>query len=403
MTTSSLTIAPFARPLYVMLKPAGASCNLHCDYCYYLEKKELYQKETEHVLTEELLDLFVRQYFEGQTMSAALFTWHGGEPLLRGLDFYKKALLQQQKYAGGRRVDNTIQTNGVLLTDDWCRFFKDNNFLVGISIDGPEHCHNRYRKTNRGEGAFPLVMKGLERLKKFGVEFNVMATVNDQNVNFPSEVYRFFKAEDCRFIQFSPVTEMLPGGAPAPWNVSPDKWGDFLITVFDEWVANDVGKYFVQHFDATLANWVGEQPGICILSETCGHAGVMEFNGDVYSCDHFVFPDRKLGNIRTTSLTGMMYSDRQFEFGADKRAGLTSRCRNCNYLFACNGECPKNRIVKIESEEYAHNYLCEGYYRYFDHAAPYMEFMKNELLNRRSPANITDVLKRRVDRDRYSL
>ena len=384
---------PFAKPLYVMLKPIGSVCNLRCKYCYYLDKKQFYPEEKRYVMSDEFLELFTRQYIESQTMFDVLFTWHGGETLMRNIDFYKKALFFQQKYAQGKRIDNSIQTNGTLLTDDWCKFFKDNNFLVGISIDGPQHCHDKYRRTADGRPSFVQVMRGLELLKKHGVEYNIMGVVNDYNVDYPLEFYNFFKATDSRFIQFSPIVEVLPDGSPASWNVPSGKWGDFLIAIFDEWVRNDVGEFFIQYFDSTLANWVGENPGSCIWAKTCGHAGVMEFNGDVYSCDHFVYPKNKLGNIRNETLLEMMYSEEQLRFGQEKQSNLSQQCKECEFLFACNGECPKNRILKTPSGE-SMNYLCEGYHKYFKHVAPYMDFMKKELQAQRPPTNIMDEIKK---------
>jgi len=381
------TFAPFARPLYVMLKPAGALCNLRCKYCYYLEKKELYPDSPNFVMTEQLLEKFTEQYIHSQTMPQVLFTWHGGETLMRNIGFYKKALQFQRKYGRGRQIDNAIQTNGTLLTDEWCRFFKENNFLVGISVDGPQHCHDKYRKTRDGRPSFYQVMKGINLLKKHGVEFNIMGVVNDYNVDYALGFYDFFKQLDTRFIQFAPIVETI-NGRVASWSVDPDKWGDFLITIFDEWVRQDVGKFYIQYFDSVLANWVGEKPGVCILGKTCGHAGVMEFNGDVYACDHFVYPEYKLGNIYTQTLTEMMYSEKETKFGMDKFNTLPGQCRDCKYLFTCYGECPKNRISQTEEGEPGLNYLCRGYYKFFDHVAPYMDFMKNELDHERPPANI---------------
>lgn len=388
------TFAPFAKPLYVMLKPIGAVCNLRCTYCYYLDKKNLYSQDKSFVMSENLLERFTEQYLQSQTMQEVLFTWHGGEPLMRNISFYKKALEFQKKYGQGHRIDNCIQTNGTLLTDEWCKFFKENNFLVGISVDGPSHCHDKYRRTRDGKPSFYQVMKGISLLKKHGVEFNIMGVVNDYNVDYPLEFYNFFKEIDCRFIQFAPIVETIDG-ALASWNVPSEKWGDFLIAIFDEWVRKDVGQFYIQYFDSALANWVGEQPGVCVLAKYCGHAGVMEFNGDVYSCDHMVFPEYKLGNLYTDYLTGMMYSDRQLKFGTDKFDKLPIQCKECTYLFTCYGECPKNRIIKTATGESGLNYLCKGYYKFFDHIAPYMDYMKKELLNKRAPANIMEVLKRR--------
>jgi uncharacterized protein len=380
--------APFAQPLYVMLKPIGAICNLHCKYCYYLEKRSLYPDERKFAMSEELLEKFTKQYLESQTMPQVMFTWHGGETLMRNIGFYKKAIEFQQKYGHGRQIDNCLQTNGTLLNDEWCRFFKDNNFLIGISVDGPQHCHDVYRRTADGRPSFLQVMRGINLLKKHGVAYNIMGVVNDYNVNYPLEFYRFFKEIDSRFIQFAPIVEQMPDGSFAPWNVPGEQWGDFLIAIFDEWVRNDVGHFFVQYFDSTLANWVGEQPGTCILARTCGHAGVMEFNGDVYACDHLVRPEYKLGNIHTKSLTEMMYSPAQLQFGTDKYNRLPAQCRACEFLFACNGECPKNRIICSSSGEPGLNYLCKGYHKFYKHVAPCMDYMKKELSANRSPANI---------------
>lgn len=387
--STTVPFAPFAKPLYVMLKPVGAVCNLRCSYCYYLDKKKLYPDDNKFVMSEDLLENFTEQYLNSQTMPQVMFTWHGGETLMRNIGFYKKAVELQKKYGRGRQIDNSIQTNGTLLTDEWCRFFKENNFLVGISIDGPQHCHDIYRRTKDGKPSFHQVMKGITLLKKHGVEFNIMGVVNDYNVNYPLEFYHFFKEIDCHFIQFAPIVETIDG-KPAPWNVPSEKWGDFLIAIFNEWVKKDVGTFFIQYFDSTLANWVGQQPGVCTLAKTCGHAGIMEFNGDVYSCDHFVFPDYKLGNIRTKTLTEMMYSNQQINFGADKHDRLPCQCMNCEFLFACYGECPKNRIIQTADGESGLNYLCKGYYKFFKHVAPYMDFMKKELLNKRPPSNIMD-------------
>lgn len=378
---------PFSHPLYVMLKPIGAVCNLRCNYCYYLEKKNLYPDSKNFVMSEQVLEEFIEQYMNSQTTRQILFTWHGGETLMRPISFFQKAMDLQRKYAHGRRIDNCLQTNGTLLTDQWCQFFKDNNFLIGISVDGPQHCHDRYRKTKDNRPSFYHVMKGIALLKKYDIEFNIMGVVNDYNVDYPLEFYNFFKEIDCRYIQFAPIVERIEGEY-APWNVPAAKWGDFLIAIFDEWVKKDVGSYFIQYFDSTLANWVGQQPGVCTLAKTCGHAGVMEFNGDIYSCDHFVYPEYKLGNIRSQTLTQMMYSPQQIKFGNDKYDKLPRQCKECQFLFACYGECPKNRIVKTKDGEDGLNYLCQGYYRFFKHVAPYMDFMKNELENGRPPANV---------------
>ena len=395
-------INPFARPLYVMAKPAGAMCNMACTYCYYLEKKELYADDPKMVMSDSMLELYTKRYLEAQTMGIVNFTWHGGEALMRPLSFYKRAMELQQKYAGGREIMNCLQTNGTLLDDEWCRFLRDNNWLVGVSIDGPQEFHDEYRRTRGGRPSFLNVMKGIRLLQKHGVEWNAMAVINDYNADYPLEFYNFFKDLGCHYIQFTPIVERLKqgnrlasvreGGDLAPFSVTPEQWGNFLCTLFDEWIKEDVGKYYIQLFDATLANWAGVEPGVCTMAPQCGHAGVMEYNGDVYSCDHFVFPDYRLGNIRDTSFIEMMGSDRQLRFGASKRDSLPRQCRQCRWLFACNGECPKNRFAVTADGEPGLNYLCEGYRKFFGHVAPYMDFMKAELDAKRPPANVMNAL-----------
>ena len=398
---------PFAKPLYVILKPAGAHCNLACKYCYYLEKNKLYPTAQRHLMSDEMLEQFTREYIEAQTMNQVLFTWHGGEPLLRSIDFYRKALSLQQKYAGGRCIDNVIQTNGTLLTDEWCEFFAQNHWLVGISIDGPQPDHDHYRLTAAGKPSWKKVMQGIKLLKKHGVEWNAMAVVNAYNANHPLEFYRFFKENGCQFLQFTPIVERLTrhedGRTLASLadkdeislseaSVAPEQWGYFLCAIFDEWVRKDVGKIFVEIFDCTLANWMGISPGICAYSKECGHAGVMEHNGDVYSCDHFVFPEYKLGNIRDHSLIDMLYGEQQQEFSRLKHSSLPRQCKECDMEFACHGECPKNRFMKDKYGDSGLNYLCPGYYHYYQHVAPYMDYMKQELMAQRPPSNIMKVL-----------
>ena len=399
---------PFAKPLYVMLKPAGAHCNLACKYCYYLEKNNLYQNTPRHLMSDEMLEQFTREYIEAQTMPQVLFTWHGGEPLMRSIDFYKKALALQKKYAHGKQIDNVIQTNGTLLTDEWCEFFAKNHWLVGISIDGPQEYHDHYRVTPAGKPSWEKVMQGIQLLKKHRVEWNAMAVVNAYNAEHPLEFYHFFRDNGCQYLQFTPIVERLTEHKDgrtlasladdreiplADASVTPQQWGNFLCTIFDDWVRHDVGKTFVEIFDCTLANWMGVLPGICAYSKECGHAGVMEHNGDVYSCDHFVFPEYKLGNIREQSLIDMLYGEKQQAFSRLKHTSLPRQCKECDMEFACHGECPKNRFEKDKYGEPGLNYLCQGYYQYYTHVAPYMDFMKRELLAQRPPANIMNVLK----------
>lgn len=402
------TASPFASPLYLLAKPAGSRCNLACKYCYYLEKSLLFEKHSSQVMDDALLEKFIHDYIGAQTTQEVLFTWHGGEPLMRPLQFYKKAVALQRKYAAGRRIDNCLQTNGTLLTDEWCRFFKEQGWLVGVSVDGTQEMHDAYRRAKGGGPSHHKVMQGIRLLQKHGVEWNALAVVNDFNADQPKEFYRFFKEIGCRFIQFTPIVErLLPHadgrqlaaveeegtGGMMPFSVSPEQWGDFLIGIFDEWVKEDVGEYFVQLFDATLANWMGVQPGICTLARTCGHAGAIEWNGDVFACDHFVFPQYRLGNLREKSLVEMMYSPKQREFGRAKQTALPRQCRECRWLFACNGECPKNRFARTADGEKGLNFLCNGYRRFFEHVAPYMDWMKRELMANRPPAGIVDLLR----------
>lgn len=399
---------PFAKPLYVMLKPAGAHCNLACKYCYYLEKNNLYQNSHRHLMSDEMLEQFTREYIEAQTMPQVLFTWHGGEPLMRSIDFYKKALELQKKYANGKQIDNVIQTNGTLLTNEWCEFFAKNHWLVGISIDGPQEYHDHYRVTPDGKPSWEKVMQGISLLKKHRVEWNAMAVVNAYNAEHPLEFYHFFRDNGCQYLQFTPIVERLTEHEDgrtlasladdreiplADASVTPQQWGNFLCTIFDDWVRHDVGKTFVEIFDCTLANWMGVLPGICAYSKECGHAGVMEHNGDVYSCDHFVFSEYKLGNIREQSLIDMLYGEKQQAFSRLKHTSLPRQCKECDMEFACHGECPKNRFEKDKYGEPGLNYLCQGYNQYYTHVAPYMDFMKRELLAQRPPANIMNVLK----------
>ena len=396
------TINPFARPLYVMLKPAGSLCNLRCKYCYYLEKNALYTEQKNHVISDEMLDKFIREYIEAQTSPDVLFCWHGGETLMRPISFYRRAIELQRKYARGRRIDNTIQTNATMLTDEWCEFFRENNFLVGVSIDGPQEFHDEYRRTATGKPTFHKVLQGIRLLNKHNVDWNALAVVNDFNADYPLEFYNFFKEIGCHYIQFTPIVErrierndglslapgMEEGGELVDFSVTPEQWGKFLCTIFDEWVRHDVGTYFIQIFDATLANWAGVQPGLCSLAKECGHAGVMEFNGDVYSCDHFVYPEHLLGNINEKTITEMMYGEKQREFAKLKHELLPQQCRECPVEFACHGECPKNRFTRDKYGNPGLNYLCKGYRQFFEHVKPYMDFMKGELDAKRPPSNV---------------
>jgi len=316
-----------------------------------------------------------------------------------------KAVELQQKYRGSKKIENAFQSNGTRLTEDWCRFFKKHNFLVGISIDGPAEIHDKYRKSKSGKPTHQEVMKGIRLLKRFQVEFNTLSVINDANVLKPLEVYRFLKKIGSGYIQFIPIVERRSDTAPpdgltlvspaysdpaklTDWSIRARQFGKFMITIFDEWVRNDVGKVFVQMFDVTLANWVGAPTGLCVFTETCGEAAVMEHNGDLYSCDHFVYPEFLLGNILETPMGDMMASGRQIQFGKDKRDTLPRQCLMCDVRFACYGGCPKSRIATTADGQPGLNWLCEGYKSFFEYVKPYMEFMANELTHERPPANI---------------
>jgi uncharacterized protein len=389
----------------IMAKPAGPVCNLNCTYCYYLEKKKLYPGKTDFKLTEEVLEIFIKNYIESQQVPVVTFTWQGGEPTLMGLDYFKKVIELQKKYSSGKNIENSFQTNGTRLNNDWCKFFADNKILVGISIDGEEHNHDHYRKTNSGKASFKSVMRGIEMLHRNKAEFNTLSVVNGYNVHYASETYRFLKRIGSGFIQFLPVVERIanhnaeetlrlvspsfgPDARVSDWSVGAKDFGKFLITIFNEWVRTDVAQYYVQIFDATLANYVGEMPGLCVFSETCGDALVMEHNGDLFSCDHYVYPEYLLGNITDTPMIDLVKSQRQFDFGIDKRNKLPRYCLECDVRYACHGECPKHRFIPTPDGKPGLNYLCEGYKMFFKHVEPYMEYMAKELKAKRAPANV---------------
>ena len=382
----------------IMLKPAGSLCNLNCEYCYYLDKSEIYGGH-EPRMTDEMLEHFIKEYIQANEVNEVTFNWHGGEPLLMGIDFYRKAIEYERKYAEGKTICNTIQTNGILLNEDWCSFLRDNGFLVGISVDGPEDVHDRYRRDKGGRPTFAKVIKGVEQLYRYGVQYNTMTTVNKASEGRGMDVYRFLKAIGSRYMQFMPVVEHIdpdgriadpaaPAAVIAPWSVGSEAYGNFLCDIFDHWVCNDVGRYFVGQFDAALASWCGVQPGICAYSETCGGNSVVEHNGDLYPCDHFVYPHYKVGNLMDSSLKDLMNSSEQIRFGVSKRNGLPLKCIRCKWFFACHGECPKHRFNKTETGETGLSVLCEGHQLFYNRIAPYMERMKQLLEEHRSPSGV---------------
>jgi uncharacterized protein len=376
---------------HVMLKPRGAICNLDCSYCYYLSKELLYPG-SRFRMASELLDEYTRQYIEAQRVPEVTFAWQGGEPTLMGLDFYRLALEFQQKHRRpGMRIQNTLQTNGTMLDDEWCSFFREHDFLIGLSLDGPEAMHDAYRVDKGGKPTFDRVMEGVALLKKHGVEFNILTTLHAANVGHPLEVYHFLRDEvGTQFIQFIPIVERdnQPGFQVSERSLSGQQYGAFLIAVFDEWVRRDVGRVYVQIFDVALAAWAGEPVGLCIFEETCGKALAMEHNGDVYSCDHYVEPSYKLGNLKQRPLLTMVVSQQQYQFGRAKRDSLPRYCRECAVRFVCNGGCPKDRILLAPGGEPGLNYLCDGYKAFFTHIDQPMRRMAAELHAGRPPANI---------------
>jgi uncharacterized protein len=380
---------------HVMLKPRGAVCNLDCAYCYYLSKERLYPG-SHFRMSDALLEEYTRQYIEAQPVPEVTFAWQGGEPTLIGLDFFRRAIGFQQRYRRpGMHIHNALQTNGVTLDDAWCRFFREHDFLVGISLDGPRDLHDAYRVDKGSKPTFDRVMAGLELLKKHGVEFNVLTTVHAANADHPLEVYRFLRDEaGAMFIQFIPILErdnetgFQEGEKVTARSVTGRQYGDFLIAIFDEWVRQDVGRVFVQIFDAALAAWLGQRPGLCIFEETCGTALAMEHNGDLYSCDHFVEPRYKLGNMQDVPLAEMVGSGPQRQFGLAKRDTLPRYCRECRVRFVCNGGCPKNRILHTPDGEPGLSFLCAGYKAFFTHIDRPMRMMVAEMRAGRPAANI---------------
>lgn len=380
-----------------MLKPRGAICDLDCTYCYYLEKEQLYSGSSFR-MTDEVLEAFTRQYIESQASPEVVFGWQGGEPTLMGVDFYRRAVEYQRKYAKpGMRILNTFQTNGVSLDDEWCTFFHEHGFLIGISIDGPAPMHDAYRVDKGGKPTHARVMAGLDRMRAHGVAYNVLTTVHAANVGHPLEVYRYLRDEvGATFIQFIPIVERThhtgDGVRVTDRSVTGKAYGDFLIAAFDEWVHRDVGKVFVQIFDVALSAWYGQPPGLCIFEETCGRALALEHTGDLYSCDHFVEPRHRVGNVVRSELPVLVDGDQQRAFGEAKRGQLPQYCRECEVRFVCNGGCPKNRFIETPDGEPGLNWLCEGYRPFFNYIRPAMEYMVEALRRRAAPAGIVQAL-----------
>jgi uncharacterized protein len=387
-----------------MTKPVGPVCNLDCTYCYYLEKETLFPRGTNFRMTPEVLEAYIRDYLAHQSGNEVSMAWQGGEPTLLGVDYFRQIVELQKRHGGGRKVSNAIQTNGTRLDAEWCRFFRENNFLVGLSIDGPRKLHDTYRVDKGGKPTFDRVMAGLQLLKRHGVEFNTLTVVSASNVKRPLEVYDFLKENGSGFIQFIPLVERAATDgaldfAPPPeegqplrdvtrWSVPAPAYGEFLCAIFDHWVREDVGKVFVQMFDVALGIWSGQGASLCVFLENCGRALAMEHNGDVFSCDHYVYPKFQLGNILNKSLGEMVNSPAQEAFGKSKSASLPVYCRQCEVRFACNGECPKHRFLKTPDGEDGLNYLCPAYKRFFTHIDEPMQIMTRLLREGRAPAEI---------------
>lgn len=382
----------------MMFKPIGSQCNLNCSYCYYLDKTALYQKES--LISMELLEKTIKEYIELNDNEEITFDWHGGEPLLLGLNFFEKIVAFQSKYKGDKRILNTIQTNATLINEEFASFFKRNNFLVGVSIDGPEYIHDKYRKNKNEDSSFLKVLRGIALLHHYEVDFNTLTTVNNCSEGRGAEVYSFLKEIGSRYMQFMPVIEHVNtanrritspddvSSELAPYSVNPLEYGKFMCDIFDIWVKNDVGKYYVSLFDSTLANYCGVNPGICVYSPTCGANLVMEHNGDIYPCDHFVYPQYKLGNVNELNLSKIASSKQIIEFGINKRNSLPRQCLSCEYYFACHGECPKHRFDVSKDGEPGLNSLCAGLKHFFKHVDPYMKIMKQLIMSGKAPSEI---------------
>ncbi|MCD6569941.1 MAG: anaerobic sulfatase maturase [Deltaproteobacteria bacterium] len=396
-----------------MAKPYGPVCNLDCAYCFYRYKKDQLGKDHNWRMDYETLEIFVRDYISSQPKGYPVqFVWQGGEPSLLGLDFFRQAVELQKRYKKpSQEITNAFQTNAILIDDKWAAFFKENNFLVGVSIDGPKDIHDHYRVDSRKKGSFDRVMDGVENLRKYNVDHNALVCVTDISSKDPLHVYSFLK-KNFDFIQFIPVVEEKGFKRKAPflkdtkkwvinkgkkhsdlvtsWSTTPEGYGIFLNKIFDEWVRYDVGRVFVQIFDTTLANWMGYPPTLCIFNKTCGRALVLEHNGDIYACDHFVYPEYRIGNIKERNLAELAQVPSQLRFGRDKWNRLPRQCLKCEYLHLCFGGCPKNRFIFTKDGKEELNYLCKGYSAFFEHTSQAMGFMANELSNHRSPANIME-------------
>jgi uncharacterized protein len=418
MTSSSRpSSSPAREPFHIMAKAIGPICNLNCQYCFYLEKEKLYPDNEKWKMPEDKLETFIRDYIAAQPGNHVSFAFQGGEPTLLGVDYFRKVVEFQKKHAHGKQIETAFQTNGTLLDDEWGEFLAENNFLVGLSIDGPEDLHNHYRVDKKGGATYKDVMRGLQILKKHKVEFNTLTCVNAETVKHPDKIYKFLTNIGSRYLQFIPIVERqvdenaaklgLDFASPpdldtppenkenpkmSPFAVPAEAYGDFLIKIFNKWVKRDVGRVYVQLFDVALGKWVGAPGGLCYFSETCGRALAMEHDGDVYTCDHFVYPKYKLGNLMNTSLGELADSDQAKAFGQAKKDRLPQYCLNCKVRFACNGECPKHRFTWTPDGEWGLNYLCPAYKKFFSYIDPYMKIMADLYRNQKPPAAIMKML-----------
>jgi uncharacterized protein len=398
-----MTTNPIPPRIHVLAKPSGATCNLACSYCFFLDKEHLYPN-SKFRMPEDVLENYIRQLIETHRSSQVTVAWQGGEPTLMGVDFYRRAIANQEQYRKpGMTFENTMQTNGTLLDDEWCQFFKENDYLIGISIDGPRHLHDAHRVDKGGAPTFDKVMRGLRLLQKHGVEYNVLVTVNRLTADHPKEVYRFLRDEvSTEWIQFIPVIERMnqdglnliqEGEQVSPRSIRAEQFGRFLIGVFDEWVYNDVGKIFVQTFEAALRNWMRmPTSGMCVFEKTCGYGLALEHNGDLYACDHFVEPGYRLGNIQDKNMLEMVGSDEQYKFGQAKYDTLPKYCLECPVLFACNGECPKNRFIRTPDGQAGLNYLCAGYKAFFRRVNKPMRIMATLMRTNQPASDVMEIL-----------
>lgn len=401
--------------IHVVAKPIGPVCNLDCEYCFYLEKQALFGTDEKYRMSDEVLSAFITNYIKSQPTPVVEFVWQGGEPTILGIDFFKRVIKLQRPFVRQKTITNSLQTNGTLLNDEWCDFLKKHNFMVGISLDGPKEIHDRYRRDRQGNGTFERAMKGLKLLQKHKVNYNVLACVARDTAKRPLDVYRFFKDEGIEFIQFTPIVERMPDArstqlglclaGPATldkeavqsdvtsWTVVPEEYGDLLIAIYEEWVRHDVGKVFVMNFEWALNAWIGNPSPVCIHAELCGRSVVLEHNGDIYACDHCVYPEYKLGNIVTDPLPDLVNKSLQSDFGVIKERALPRWCRECEVLTACRGGCPKHRFAKTYHDEPGLHYLCPGYKKFFLHIRKYLRAMTTLLENGLPASYVMDAAK----------